>query len=157
MLADNALQDATLGFMHRDMQSRNIMLNGNTVYFIDFQGGRIGPIQYDLASLLIDPYVNLPLHLQRLLLDYSIEKLSAHIQLDPVKFRTCYRFCALARNLQILGAFAYLSRVAGKKQFAQYIPAAVASLRSNLKGDDRNYFPRLSDVVEIIYQRFKSE
>ena len=157
LLADNALQDPTLGFMHRDMQSRNIMLNGDAVYFIDFQGGRIGPIQYDLAALLIDPYVELPLHLQNRLIDYCIKKLSAIISLDPVKFRTCYRYCALTRNLQILGAYAYLSKVAGKKQFEQYIPAAVRTLRSNLKADDRNEFPRLTEVVEDVYKHINSE
>jgi aminoglycoside/choline kinase family phosphotransferase len=138
------------------MQSRNIMLNGDAVYFIDFQGGRIGPIQYDLAALLIDPYVELPLRLQNRLIDYSIKKLSAIIPLDPAKFRTCYRYCALTRNLQILGAYAYLSKVAGKKQFEQYIPAAVRTLRSNLKADDRNEFPRLTEVVEDVYNHINS-
>jgi aminoglycoside/choline kinase family phosphotransferase len=157
LLAEKALRGPTLGFMHRDMQSRNIMLKCDTVYFIDFQGGRIGPIQYDLAALLIDPYVELPLGLQNRLVDYSIQKLSAQISLDPAEFRTCYRYCALARNLQILGAFAYLSKVAGKKQFEQYMPAAVRTLRTNLKTDDRNDFPQLSGVVEEVYQRFNSE
>jgi aminoglycoside/choline kinase family phosphotransferase len=156
LLADKALQDPTLGFMHRDMQSRNIMLNGDAVYFIDFQGGRIGPIQYDLAALLIDPYVELPLRLQNRLIDHCIKKLSAIISLDPVKFRTCYRYCALTRNLQILGAYAYLSKVAGKKQFEQYIPAAVRTLRTNLKADDRNEFPRLTEVVEDVYNHINS-
>jgi aminoglycoside/choline kinase family phosphotransferase/GTP:adenosylcobinamide-phosphate guanylyltransferase len=157
LLADNALQDPTLGFMHRDMQSRNIMLSGSAVYFIDFQGGRIGPIQYDLAALLIDPYVKLPQRLQNRLIDYSIKKLSAIIPLDAAKFRTCYRYCALARNLQILGAFAYLSNAAGKQQFEQYIPAAVRTLRTNLKADDRNEFPRLAEVVEDVYKHINSE
>ena len=157
LLAEKALQAPTLGFMHRDMQSRNIMLKCDTVYFIDFQGGRIGPIQYDLAALLIDPYVELPLRLQDRLIDYSVKKLSAQIPLDPAEFRACYRYCALTRNLQILGAFAYLSKVAGKKQFEQYIPAAVRTLRTNLKTDDRNEFPRLAGVVEEIYQRLKNE
>ena len=59
IIADGALSHAVEGFIHRDMQSRNIMLKGGRWYFIDFQGGRLGPVQYDLASLLIDPYVGL--------------------------------------------------------------------------------------------------
>ena len=157
LLADSALQNPTLGFMHRDMQSRNIMLADNTIFFIDFQGGRIGPIQYDLASLLIDPYVQLPRGMQNQLLDYSLERLSAGASVNPDKFRTCYHYCTLTRNLQILGAFAYLSKVKGKKQFAQYIPAALRTLRSNLTAGNPHEFPRLTEVVEEVYNQINSE
>lgn len=151
-LADRALQNPTMGFMHRDMQSRNIMLSGKTVFFIDFQGGRIGPLQYDLASLLIDPYVELPQDMQSRLLDYSLEKLSTGAAVDPDKFRTCFYYCTLTRNLQILGAFAYLSKVQGKPQFEQYIPAALGTLRSNLRTRHQGEFPRLAEVVEDVYR-----
>jgi len=60
LLAEKTLKFPVNGFMHRDLQSRNIMFKDNEFYIIDFQGGRIGPVQYDLASLLIDPYVALP-------------------------------------------------------------------------------------------------
>jgi len=155
LLADSALQNPTLGFMHRDMQSRNIMLNDNQAFFIDFQAGRIGPIQYDLASLLIDPYVELPQRMQNRLLDYSLEKLSTTASVDADNFRTCYRYCALTRNLQILGAYAYLSKIKGKKQFEQYIPAALRTLQSNLTTGDHNEFPRLTTVVENVYSQLK--
>jgi aminoglycoside/choline kinase family phosphotransferase len=124
------------------------MLNGKTVYFIDFQGGRIGPLQYDLASLLIDPYVELPHRIQNRLLDYSIKMLSATTAVDPDKFRICYSYCALTRNLQILGAFAYLSKVTGKKQFEQYIPAALQSLSLNLLTYGQDKFPALTVAVQ---------
>ena len=153
LLADSALQNPTLGFMHRDMQSRNIMLNDNQAFFIDFQAGRIGPIQYDLASLLIDPYVELPQRMQNRLLDYSLDKLSTTASVDADTFRTCYHYCALTRNLQILGAYAYLSKVKGKKQFEQYIPAALRTLQSNLTTGDHNEFPRLTTVVEKVYSQ----
>ena len=134
--------------MPRDMQSRNIMVKDQRIYFIDFQGGRLGPIQYDLASLLIDPYVNLPRPIQTRLLEDALKMLSAVAPVDPDHFRHCYHYCTLTRNLQILGAFAYLSRVKGKKQFEAYIPAAVKTLRSNLKANGRREFPRLTDVVD---------
>ena len=149
-LAGKALQYPTMGFMHRDMQSRNIMIKGRDIYFIDFQGGRIGPIQYDLASLLIDPYVELPHAIQAQLIDYSIEVLAAETELTPEKFLSCYHYCRLTRNLQILGAYAYLSKVKGKKHFESYIPAAVRSLRSNLAADGQMEFPSLSAITQKI-------
>jgi aminoglycoside/choline kinase family phosphotransferase/dTDP-glucose pyrophosphorylase len=124
-VAENALQHALDGLMHRDFQSRNIMVKDDEFYFIDFQGSRLGPIQYDLASLLIDPYVQLPPDIQAQLLQYGVEKLKTDINLNTDNFRRCYRYCRLTRNLQILGAFGYLSRVKAKSQFEQYIPPAV--------------------------------
>jgi len=147
-LAQKALQYSITGFMHRDMQSRNIMIKNHQVYFIDFQGGRFGPVQYDLASLLIDPYVELPDTLQAKLLDYSIDALSAMTAVEPEKFRRCYNYCSLTRNLQILGAFAYLSRVKGKHYFEDFIPAALQTLRSNLLARGQDEFPALTAVVE---------
>jgi aminoglycoside/choline kinase family phosphotransferase len=155
LLAGNALRHATSGFMHRDMQSRNIMVQDRRVYFIDYQGGRIGPIQYDLASLLIDPYVDLPRAIQSRLLEDGLKMLSAVTPVDPDQFRDCYHYCALSRNLQILGAFAHLSRVKGKKQFEQYIPAALRTLRSNLNADGRREFPKLTGIVEDVCRRLR--
>ncbi len=146
-LARKALQYARTGFMHRDMQSRNIMVKDNQVYFIDFQGGRLGPIQYDLASLLIDPYVELTPAIQRQLIDYCLEVLAQRTTLNPEEFRRCYSYCCLTRNLQILGAFAYLSNVKGKRYFEAYIPAAIQSLTARLKAGSRDEFPALTDTV----------
>ena len=154
-LADKALQYATMGFMHRDMQSRNIMVKGRDIYFIDFQGGRIGPIQYDLASLLIDPYVELPPAIQAQLINYSIELLSAETELTPERFISCYHYCRLTRNLQILGAYSYLSKVKGKTYFERYIPAAVRSLRSNLAAGGQMEFPTLSAITQKICNHMK--
>jgi NDP-sugar pyrophosphorylase family protein len=137
-LAQKALQYSNTGFMHRDMQSRNIMIKSQQVYIIDFQGGRLGPIQYDLASLLIDPYVELPTAIQAQLLDYSVDALS----------RRCFHYCSLTRNLQILGAFAYLSKIKGKHYFEDYIPAALQTLGSNLHAGSRDEFPALTAAVK---------
>jgi len=154
-LADKALQYPTMGFMHRDMQSRNIMVKGRDIYFIDFQGGRIGPIQYDLASLLIDPYVELPHAIQAQLINYCIELLSAETELTPEKFLSCYHYCRLTRNLQILGAYSYLSKIKGKKYFERYIPPAVRSLRSNLAAGGQMEFPTLSAITRKVCDHMK--
>ncbi len=150
-LARKARQHSTDGFMHRDMQSRNIMLKNHQVYFIDYQGGRIGPIQYDLASLLIDPYVELSDTIQSHLLDYTIEALSAITEVESEKFRLCYNYCMLTRNLQILGAFSFLSQAKGKRYFEKYIPAALRTLKSNLSAKNQGEFPVLTAVVEKAY------
>ena len=150
LLADKALEFSANGFMHRDFQSRNIMIKDRKPYFIDFQGGRIGPIQYDLASLLIDPYVALSRHVQDQLLDYCIDKLSSYIHIDKKKFCLCYKYCAITRNLQMLGAFGYLSLVKGKNYFEQFIPAAVKTLRYNLSTDEGTEFPRLKSAVSRV-------
>jgi NDP-sugar pyrophosphorylase family protein/tRNA A-37 threonylcarbamoyl transferase component Bud32 len=147
LLAQMALNSAITGFMHRDFQSRNIMLENGEVYFIDFQGGRQGPLQYDLASLLIDPYTQLPEAVQSDLLDYAIQIMEEQNPGCEENFRQGYYNCCLTRNLQILGAFGFLSRTKGKKQFEAYIPAAVKSLYRRLSRDDSNNFPRLKAIV----------
>ena len=149
-LADKALRNSTIGFMHRDMQSRNIMVKDRKIYFIDFQGGRIGPLQYDLASLLIDPYVELPGAIQTRLIDFCFEILSSASCLKRDHFLSCYHYCKLTRNLQILGAFAHLSKVKGKTHFEKYIPAAVRSLKSNLDAGGQTEFPALSAISRKI-------
>ena len=150
-LAERALEHACLGLMHRDFQSRNIMIKGDEFYFIDFQASRTGPIQYDLAALLIDPYVQLPQNVQDRLLAYGIEKLQAHRDLHTDDFQRCYRYCRLTRNLQILGAFGYLSRVKGKAHFEKYIPAALGTLQKTLSDEVSREFPELKKIVEKIF------
>lgn len=147
-IADKALEFTRNGFMHRDLQSRNIMVKNNRFYFIDFQGGRIGPIQYDLASLLLDPYVGLPRPVQNRLLDYAMEKLSACVQIDLKKFCIGYNYCSITRNLQILGAFGYLTRIKGKKYFEKYIPKALKTLKNHFDGLDDHQFPKLKSIMK---------
>ena len=134
--------------MHRDMQSRNIILKNDHFYFIDFQGGRFGPIQYDLASLLIDPYVELPRTVQNILLDFSVEILAPAIKVHPHHFLSCYKYCAITRNLQILGAFGYLSRIKKKTYFEKYIPSAIKTLEVNLSDFKDMEFPGLESIVK---------
>ena len=156
LLAQQALNFSITGFMHRDFQSRNIMIDNGEVYFIDFQGGRQGPLQYDLASLLIDPYTQLPEAVQSDLLDFAIQIMAKQNPGCEENFRTGYHYCCLTRNLQILGAFGYLSRIKGKKQFEAYIPAAVKSLHRRLSKDDNNEFPRLTVIAADIYKHIST-
>jgi aminoglycoside/choline kinase family phosphotransferase len=147
-LSQGALEGAFYGLMHRDFQSRNLLMHQGRPRIIDFQGARKGPIQYDLASLLIDPYVKLPEPLQEDLFGYTLSRLSETHRFQTNDFRSCYEFCRITRNLQMLGAFAHLTRIKGKQQFEQYIPAAVKTLRRNLSRLDLPELGRLRKTVD---------
>ncbi len=151
-IADLTLQYAHPGLIHRDMQSRNIMIFQGKPFFIDFQGARPGPLQYDLASLLPDPYTDLPADIQKSLYDMAIAEYGRRIEFDQEEFHRGYLLCRITRNLQILGAFGFLSRVQGKADFAAYIPAAVRSLQGNLRGitDITGPLPLLEALVESL-------
>jgi aminoglycoside/choline kinase family phosphotransferase/dTDP-glucose pyrophosphorylase len=131
-VAEGALAHAVWGFMHRDFQSANIMVKDGEPFFIDFQGGRMGPIQYDLASLLIDPYVAMPRSVQSHLLNHCIDVLGREIPVDRSAFLHSFHYCALSRNLQILGAYGHLTVVQGKTRFAEFIPHAFERLCQRL-------------------------
>ncbi|MFH0809642.1 MAG: phosphotransferase [Pseudomonadota bacterium] len=139
-LAERASRADSAFFLHRDFQSRNIMVKEGRCHVIDFQAGRFGPRGYDVASLLIDPYTRLPQALQHRLLDYYQQAAGVG---DSDGFRRGYVALALQRNLQILGAFGYLGLVRGKTGFLNSIPAAVFSLRHLLQNDDCPALPRL--------------
>ena len=116
-------------FLYRDFQSRNILIVGNAPHFIDYQSGRRGALQYDVASLLFDANVELGEKLRIELLDYYLDVLSkydAHI--DPDIFRFYYYDFALVRVMQALAAFSFLAREKGKRQFLNSIPPALKSI-----------------------------
>lgn len=131
-LAQRAAKAGGEYFLYRDFQSRNIMVTGRALGLLDFQGARLGPLQYDLASLLLDPYVELERELQEELLSYYLGRIQERIPLDPHEFQEEYLLVALHRNMQILGAFAFLSQARGREYFRAYIPPAVKSLRALL-------------------------
>ncbi len=93
------------------------MVKDGSVRFIDFQAGRLGPLGYDVASLLIDPYAALTPQFQEELLDFYGSLLAARRPGSEEDFIKYYSFLALQRNLQIVGAFAFLSKVRGKAIF----------------------------------------
>ena len=109
--------------VHRDFQSQNILLRNGHAYLIDFQGMRPGLAQYDLASLLYDPYVDLSQAERDELLEHYCG------QTPGTDFLETLRLCAMQRLMQALGAYGFLGLVKGYKDFLQYIPNAVRSLR----------------------------
>ena len=108
--------------VHRDFQSQNILLRNSQAYLIDFQGMRPGLAQYDLASLLYDPYVDLTE-------DERNELLEHYCGGKPDQdFTETLRLCAMQRLMQALGAYGFLGLVKGHQHFLQHIPKAVRSL-----------------------------
>ena len=140
--------DGQLFFLHRDFQSRNLMLKGDYLYLIDFQGARLGPPQYDLAALLLDPYVQLPEEIQQeLLTEYS--RAFATVTGGSIdEFLHKYPHVSLCRNLQVLGAFSFLTRIKGRSHFAQYIVPAWNRLRQQLAEPPCSEYRTLADVVQ---------
>ncbi|MCX5876034.1 MAG: phosphotransferase [Deltaproteobacteria bacterium] len=147
-LADRAMQEPADFILHRDFQSRNLMVCDGKIRIIDFQGARLGPLGYDLASLLIDPYVGLSSDRQQALLGCYLDALASHIPLDRGRFIEGYYYIVLQRNLQILGAFAFLSKNRGKQFFRQFITPAASTLHEHLAAPQGRDFPCLRAVVE---------
>ena len=147
-LAGRAGEAPTDFFLHRDFQSRNIMIAGGRVRFIDFQAGRFGPLAYDVASLLIDPYVALPERIQEELLGCYLAVLAASRPGSEKEFLKYYPLLAVQRNLQIVAAFAFLSKVRGKVFFSDFIEPAVTSLRSHLVGNSFTEYRHLRALVD---------
>lgn len=115
-------------FLFRDFQSRNIMLHNNKVYFIDFQGGRKGALQYDVASLLFDGKVKLSPQQRENLLNYYIDNLSTKINIDKTAFvQQFYAFCYI-RIMQAMGAYGFRGYFQRKESFLKSIPNALQNI-----------------------------
>ncbi|MCX6280032.1 MAG: phosphotransferase [Bacteroidetes bacterium] len=116
-------------FLYRDFQSRNIMIFEGQPWFIDYQGGRKGALQYDVASLLFDGKADLPPQVRTELLNFYLEHLSSRFNLKPEIFLKSYPAFILIRILQALGAYGFRGFYEKKTHFLQSIPFALNNLR----------------------------
>jgi len=116
-------------FLYRDFQSRNVMLREGLPYFVDYQGGRKGALQYDIASLLFDAKADLPPELRQQLLEGYLEALGTHIRLDREAFQRYYYAFVYVRIMQALGAYGFRGFYERKPHFLQSVPYAVKNLR----------------------------
>lgn len=135
-------------FLHRDFQSRNIMVQEDAVRFIDFQGGRLGPLAYDLASLLIDPYASLSLGLQDNLVSFYLKAINRYTGVGTAEFKKQYALLAVQRNMQIAGAFSFLYKVRKKPFFIDFIAPSLVSLSHRLEDPLFQNFPLLRTLVK---------
>lgn len=139
-------------FMYRDFQSRNVMIckdsNGELVpYFIDFQGGKKGPVYYDVASFLWQAKANFHPDLREELIEEYIDELQKYMPVDrPVFYETLKHF-VLFRTMQVLGAYGFRGYFEKKPHFLQSIPFAIDNLRHLLKHASEDY-PYLIQVLK---------
>jgi len=153
-LADRASRIGPLFFLFRDFQCRNIMIKGEQPRFIDFQGGRLGPLAYDLASLLIDPYASLAQPVQEELINVYMDALKQEsIQMSTSEFLSEFQLLAVQRNLQILGAFGFLTTHRGKVFFRPFIKPALSSLQSLLVKPELGEYSVLRQLTDICLKK----
>jgi len=120
-------------FLYRDFQSRNIMLrkilSEDQPFFLDYQGGRKGALQYDIASLLYDAKADLPPDLRQQLLDHYLDSLAGFIDLDRSVFMQHYSAYVYVRIMQALGAYGFRGFYERKEHFLQSVPYALKNIR----------------------------
>jgi NDP-sugar pyrophosphorylase family protein len=135
--------------VHRDLQSQNIMImKGQGIRLIDFQGARTGPPAYDIASVLWDPYYRLEDSTREGLLNYYIDRMKerAGAGFDENKFRESLKICRLQRHMQALGAYGFLSLVKGKKYFLKYVPEGLRLLKEDIL-PVKDEYPELCKLI----------
>src|ERR1700732_916393 len=116
-------------FLYRDFQSRNIMLRDGQPFFLDYQGGRKGALQYDVASLLYDAKADLPPELRQELLDHYLDTLAGFVVVKPETFMQYYYAYVYVRIMQALGAYGFRGFYERKAHFLQSVPYALKNLR----------------------------
>ena len=129
LLTDFLLEAPAGYFLYRDFQSRNVMLPRGRPYFVDYQGGRRGALQYDIASLLFDAKADLPPGLRQQLLEAYLEALGGHIRFDRKAFLRHYYAFVYVRVMQALGAYGFRGFYERKPHFLQSVPYALKNLR----------------------------
>lgn len=153
LMAKDIVEDQQEAFLYRDFQARNVMLDaeGNP-WFIDFQGGRKGPIQYDLASFLWQASARYSNELRRELIDVYIESLKQYTEVNEQKFRQRLQLFVLFRLLQVLGAYGFRGYFERKKHFLESIPPAMQNLRELLSEEDGCPYPYLREVLTALVE-----
>ncbi|MDD4923073.1 MAG: aminoglycoside phosphotransferase, partial [Bacteroidales bacterium] len=122
---DYLLQERGDYFLFRDFQSANIMISENEPYFIDYQGGRRGALQYDPASLLFDAKARIPKASRQELIEFYMNELSQKTEIDKAAFMGYYQGYVLIRLMQAMGAFGFRGVVEKKPGFMESIPPAL--------------------------------
>lgn len=116
-------------FLYRDFQSRNMMLRNGEPFFVDYQGGRKGALQYDIASLLYDAKADLPPEIRQQLLDHYLEGLGNYVKIGREAFLRHYYAYVYVRILQALGAYGFRGFYERRAHFLQSVPYALKNIR----------------------------
>ena len=146
-------------FMYRDFQSRNIMVKDNELYFIDFQGGRKGPLNYDVVSLLYQVKAQIPQPVRDELIKYYKEELKQFVNPEEVKFDTYQPYFVYLRLLQVLGAYGFRGLIQKKSHFIESIPYALKEIQALAQTQPLNDYPELQHIIQQfnkIEQRYQT-
>lgn len=146
------------GFMYRDFQSRNILIENNNPVFIDFQGGRKGPLQYDVISLLWQAKINLTENDRYNLLNSYLNVFETKFQYKREEFMADFDIVMLLRFLQVLGAYGFRGLYERKSHFLGSIYQGIKQLTEHWQKSDlkNNYLEinncifKLSKLAEIL-------
>ena len=154
--ADDLLEHDTDTFLYRDFNARNIMVCGDEPYFVDFQGGRRGPVFYDVASFAWQARAKFSDAQKESMLSAYLSAYSAYSSMDEQSFRSALRLFVLFRLLQVLGAYGFRGWVEHKANFVTSIPAAIDELKDWLT-DPSDRYPYLMQVLGRMVElpRFK--
>jgi aminoglycoside/choline kinase family phosphotransferase len=148
-MSDVLLRSSSATFLYRDFQSRNVMVKDGEPWLIDFQGGRKGPIYYDVASFLWQAKANYPDELRQELLNEYIQALRKYKPVDEAYFHAQLRHFVLFRTMQVLGAYGFRGYFEKKPHFIQSVPYAIENLRQLLKEPYLEY-PYLTEVLKSL-------
>lgn len=136
-------------FLYRDFQARNVMIEEFEPKLIDFQGGRIGPLHYDVASFLWQASAAYPTDLRERLIDEYLDALTTILpEANREKFRSELRLFVFFRTLQVLGAYGLRGYFEQKPYFLNSIPAAISNLRELLREDVADAYPALRNTLD---------
>ncbi len=146
-----AFTDILLGtpsetFMYRDFQSRNVIIKDEEPYFIDFQGGRKGPVYYDVASFLWQAKANFNNDLREEMIDTYISEANKFTIINPEDFKKTLHHFVIFRTMQVLGAYGFRGLLERKAHFIESIPYALNNLQTLLKHHSNEY-PYLSKLL----------
>lgn len=120
-------------FLYRDFQSRNIMIKNDQTWFIDYQSGRRGALQYDIASLLYDAKADIPKDVRQELLTFYLDCLEKQINIDRKRFLKYFYGFVFIRIMQAFGAYGYLATIKGKNHFLRSVPYAIGNIEHLLQ------------------------
>ena len=145
-LKDDLMQDSGETFMYRDFQARNVMMKDGEPYFIDFQGGRRGPVYYDVASFVWQAKARYPEDLRKELVRTYLDALKQYTEVDEEHFAERLRLFVLFRTLQVLGAYGFRGYFEKKPHFLASVPYALGNLRRLLRKPFEDY-PYLTEIL----------
>lgn|SRR5574344_115265 len=155
LVSDILLKENDNTFMYRDFQSRNVMIKDGEPWFIDFQGGRKGPIYYDLASFIYQAKAKFSEDTKESLIKTYLEALKPYRDISFDKFKKEFSYFVLFRVLQTLGAYGFRGLIEHKSHFIQSIPYAIANLKQTLNTYSFSEFPYLKKLLEQLINKYQ--